>query len=76
MKNAIFYLFVVVAMITTSCKKDHVCTCTYTSTAPGSTSFTYDVTVKEARKGDVKNMCIKRVYKDGTYESTEDCKLK
>lgn len=33
-----------------SCKKERVCECVMTSDAPGSTSVTYKVTVKKAKK--------------------------
>lgn len=63
-----------------SCKKDRTCSCTYTDTAPGSTSMTYDVTIVKAKKGDAKSACIKTTseYTSGgqTYVQTSDCKLK
>lgn len=76
MKKTFLFLIVVMALATTSCKKDHVCSCTDTSTEPGYVASTYDVTIKEARKGDAKNACVKTTSTFGGYTYTSDCKLK
>lgn len=80
MKKIFLSLTVIAAISLTSCKKDIICTCTQTSTAPGQPSTTYDVTVVKAKKGDVKKMCVKTTsdYTSGgtTYTQTNDCKIK
>ena len=76
MKKILLSLTVVLAFATASCKKDHVCSCTETSTEPGSTAFTYEETIKEARKSDAKNSCVKKTYTSGGFTYTQDCKLK
>ena len=76
MKKIFLSLTVVMAIAATSCKKDHVCTCTETSTEPGTSALTYDITIKEARKGDAKNACIKETRTSGGFTYTSDCKLK
>ena len=76
MKKIFLFLIVGAAFATTSCKKDHVCSCTETSTEPGSAAVTYDVTNKEAKKADAANACVKRTYTDGGFTYTSDCKLK
>ena len=63
-----------------SCKKDHTCTCTSSSTVPGSTSSTTEYTIVKAKKGDAKRACVKTTndytFGGSTYTSTHDCKLK
>ena len=69
-----------IALSLASCKKDHVCECTNTSTAPGSTSSTSEYTIVKAKKADAKRDCVKTTndYTFGgtTYTTTKDCKLK
>jgi hypothetical protein len=80
MKNIFLTLSVCALFTLTSCKKDHVCSCTSSSTVPGSTSTTSEVTIVKAKKGDAKKACIKttNTYDFGgtSYTSTMDCKLK
>lgn len=68
------------ALSLASCKKDHTCTCTTSSTAPGSTSSTSEYTIVKAKKGDAKKKCVKTTNDNvtfaGTYTTTRDCKLK
>lgn len=63
-----------------SCKKDHTCECTSSSTFPGSTSTTQKYTIKEASKKTAKDVCVKRTYDmtfgGTTYVTTQDCQLK
>lgn len=40
----------VASFVFASCKKERVCECVMSSDAPGSTSVTYKVTVKKAKK--------------------------
>jgi hypothetical protein len=79
--NKIFLTLIICAAFTvTSCKKDRTCTCTMTSTEPGSTSMTYEVVAMKAKKSDVKKVCVKTtrdVASGGViYTETSDCKLK
>lgn len=80
MKKIFLILTVCVGFAVTSCKKDHVCSCTNTSTQPGSTATTIEITIVEARKSDAKKMCVKttqdNVVGGVTYTDTNDCKLK
>lgn len=76
MKKIVLSLIVVSAFAATSCKKDYVCSCTDSSTEPGYATSTTDVTIKEARKMDAANACVKTTYTDGGYTYTTDCKLK
>jgi len=76
MKKIFLYLVVGAALTATSCKKDHVCSCTDTSTQPGSAAQTYEITIKEARKADAANKCVKTTSTGGGYTYTSDCKLK
>jgi hypothetical protein len=62
-----------------SCKKERVCECVVTSTVPGSTSATYNYTVKKAKK----DVCAKNssttlqtVPAGNPYTSTVECTLK
>ncbi len=76
MKKTFLYLIIGAALTATSCKKDHVCTCTETSTIPGDPAVTYDITIKEARKADAANRCVKTTSTGGGFTFTSDCKLK
>lgn len=80
MKN-IFLLPTFIAMcISSSCKKDHVCECTYSSTDPGVTPVTTEYTFYKISEGDAKKLCVKtsRDYTSGgnDYRETTDCTLK
>jgi len=80
MKKTILFVFAVVAIAATSCKKDRVCECTYTDTAPGSVSSTSNVTLLEVSKGTAKRACVTTTSTytvSGTsYTQKSDCKLK
>jgi len=67
-------LFAAVAF--SSCKKDHKCTCTFTTTDPNGGTGSTEVTFVDAKKGDVKKACVKRTSTDSNgYIETMDCKL-
>jgi len=76
MKKSILFLGAFVALTMVSCKKDHTCSCTTTSTAPGSTGSTVEIKVTEAKKADVKRMCTKTTSTQGGFTTTQDCQLK
>ncbi|MGZ3931532.1 MAG: hypothetical protein ACXVP0_09280 [Bacteroidia bacterium] len=80
MKKIVLLLSVAVVCSLTSCKKDRVCECTSSSTAPGSTSTVTDVTLVKAKKSDAKRICVKETHDftvlGTTYTDTQDCKLK
>ena len=76
MKKVIFIAVVAVASLA-SCKKDHTCTCTSTSDAPGSTSSTQVYTVVKAKKSDAKKACItSKTTNSAGYTTTNTCELK
>jgi hypothetical protein len=80
MKKIFLSVAVLAAISLSSCKKDRICTCTITSTEPGSTSITFEATLLKAKKSDVKKLCVKttkdQTYGGVTYTETTDCKLK
>jgi len=76
MKKIILFVAVVSAISFTSCKKDHTCTCTTTSTAPGSVSTTSVTTINDAKKGDAKRACVKTTTVYNGVTTTNDCELK
>ncbi|MBK9283734.1 MAG: hypothetical protein IPM51_05370 [Sphingobacteriaceae bacterium] len=69
----------VVALISVSCAKDRNCTCTTTSTIPGSTPTTLTWTFVEVTKGQAKVNCASKVTSvtngTTTVTYTDDCKL-
>ena len=79
MKNIFLSLSVIASIAMASCKKDRVCTCTSSSTAPGSTPMTMEVTIFDVKKSDAKKACVKTTndYTSNgvTYTRTSDCKL-
>lgn len=80
MKKIFLLLVLSIICITTSCKKDYVCECSYSSTEPGVTASTTEYTFYKVSKNDAKSKCIKtyRDYSSGgfDYRETTDCKLK
>lgn len=80
MKKITLFAIAAVAISFASCKKDYTCTCTSSSTAPGSTTSTMEYTIIKAKKGDAKKMCVKTTSDftagGNTYTNTSDCKLK
>ena len=80
MKKIAILSIVFAGLAFASCKKDRTCSCTSSSTVPGSTSSTTEYTIVKAKKGDAKRACVKTTndYTVGgtTYTSTQDCKLK
>ncbi len=75
MKKVLLFVAVVTAISFASCKKDHVCTCTQTSNAPGGGSSTYVVTYTKAKKGDARAACLSYTETSGTYIETTTCTL-
>lgn len=55
MKKITLIAAVAIAVLSTSCKKDRVCTCT--TTPVSGTSETYTVTYFKAKKGDARLLC-------------------
>jgi|GEM_PF-2096838 len=74
--TALFICIIIVALFT-SCKKEHVCECTYTTTLSGSSSSTYDSKkFKDKRKG--AEASCKKEEKDFEYAGAQisiRCKL-
>lgn len=75
MKKVLFIAIIAAASLA-SCKKDRTCTCTQTSTQPGSTSTTNVYTIIKATKGDAKKACINSTQTSGGYTTTNTCSLK
>lgn len=76
MKKNFLFIAVIAAFSFASCKKDHTCTCTWTSTDPSSTASTQVFTIVDAKKGDAKKACISKTEIDGSYTETTTCELK
>ncbi|MCE9540251.1 MAG: hypothetical protein K8R85_13695 [Bacteroidetes bacterium] len=80
MKKLFICVAVVSAFSFASCKKDHTCTCTTTSTVPGSTANTDVYTIIDSKKGDAKKRCIDNTstftFGGVSYTSTSTCELK
>ena len=55
MKKITLIAAVAIAVLSTSCKKDRVCTCTVTPVS--GTGSTYTVTYFKAKKGDARLLC-------------------
>jgi hypothetical protein len=75
MKKVLLFVAVIAAFSFASCKKDHTCTCTTTSTQPGSTSYTSVKTYTKAKKGDAKKACASYTQPNGSYTETTTCSL-
>lgn len=80
MKKLVMLMSVAVVCSLTSCKKDRVCECTSSSTAPGNSSTTVDYTIVDVKKSTAKRACVKTTEDytvlGTTYTNTMDCKLK
>jgi len=79
MKNYLLPVFFTLFFLS-SCKKDYVCECTYSSTEPGVNPVTTEYNFYKMTKNDAKSKCIKS-YRDYTsggldYKETTDCHLK
>ena len=76
----ILLIAAVAGFVMASCKKDYVCECTSTSTAPNSTTTTYKYNILDASKKQAKANCFKTssdfTIGSTTYTDTDDCKLK
>ncbi len=85
MKKTALFVAVIAALSLASCKKDRTCTCTTVeSDGTNSTTSTQVYTVKDAKKGDAKKMCIDQTSSNTTtfggmsvtYTQTRTCELK
>lgn len=76
MKKIILPIAAIALLSFASCKKDHTCTCTNTSTAPGYVTNTDTYTITEARKGDARVNCLSTSNVSNTYTYTSTCELK
>ena len=80
MKKITYLSIVLAGLAFASCKKDRVCECTYTSTAPGSSSSTDEITLKKVKKGVAGDICESTTNQTTApvagYIYTDDCKLK
>jgi hypothetical protein len=76
MKKIILPIAAIALLSFASCKKDHTCTCTETSTEPGYVTTTDTYTITEARKGDARVNCLSTSWVSNTYTRTSTCELK
>lgn len=75
MKKFLFFAIIISGLFFASCKKDRVCTCTYTGIT--GISVTGEVTYTKARKKDARSQCLSRKEVDGQGRTeTWECKLK
>jgi hypothetical protein len=69
-----------IAIAFTSCKKDRVCECSYSSTEPGWTSENDETTYTDATKRQARTQCFSysTEYESNgsTYTATQKCELK
>lgn len=79
MKKLAFLSIVFAGLAMASCKKDHTCECTGSSTVPGSTSTTSKSTIVKASKRAAKANCVSWssdfTVGGTTYTQKQDCKL-
>ena len=57
MKKIILSAAVVIALVSTSCTKDHTCTCTTTTSGTPSTSSSFVTTYHKSSKADATLLC-------------------
>ena len=80
MKKALIFLGLTATFAFTSCKKDRVCECKETSTAPGSTSSTQTWTMTDVNKKSAKVNCVSfnvtETVAGTNYTSTRTCEIK
>lgn len=76
MKKVLLFGAVVAAFTFASCSKDRTCTCTTTSTVPGSTAVTDIFTFTKAKKADARYFCMSETSTTGGYTVTKTCELK
>lgn len=74
MKKLLLFAAIAASTGFVSCKKDRVCSCTYTGSG-GST--TEEITYTKASKRDARSQCLSAKYvAPGGATTTRDCKLK
>ena len=79
MKKITLIVLAVAGVALASCKKERVCECVSTSTAPGSTSTTDKVTYKKAKKSicdETSSTSVMTAPIASQYSSTTTCTLK
>lgn len=75
MKKLILFAAIAASTLFASCKKDRVCSCTYTGSAGG--AVTEEITYLKASKRDARSQCLSYKYvATGGATTTRDCKLK
>lgn len=75
MKRLLLTATIVAALFFASCKKDRICSCTYTSST--GTTITGEITYVKASKRDARSQCLSRKEVDSKGNTdTWDCKLK
>ncbi len=73
MKKLLLIVAVITAFSFVSCKKDRVCTCTYTIGGATSTDIT---TYTKSMKGDARERCMSETGTSGGQAYTLSCTLK
>ena len=76
MKKVILFIAVISAFSFASCKKDHVCTCTYTYTSGGFTTTSTDVTTyTDSKKNQALSHCLNETGSGTGYTFSSTCTL-
>ncbi len=76
MKKVLLFSAVIAAFTFASCAKDRTCTCTTTSTVPGSTATTDITTFTKSHKDDARRNCMGYTATNSGYTTTKACTLK
>ena len=80
MKKGLMIIAAVGLLVAVSCKKDHTCSCTITSTGTlfGDFTITGDTLYTDMKKADAETLCNSNdlSYSDGTETTTIECELK
>jgi hypothetical protein len=77
MKKLILPIAAIALLSFASCKKDHTCTCTDSSDAPGYVAGDPQITTyTEAKKADARAACMSYSVVSNNYTYTTTCELK
>lgn len=75
MKKLLLFAAIAASTMFASCKKDRVCSCTYSGS--GGSATTEEITYTKASKRDARANCLSYKYvAPGGATTTRDCKLK
>lgn len=79
MKKIVLFSVIISGLALISCKKDHLCACTTTTTASGNTStVSYDTTLTDLSQSDAETRCnsLESSGSFGGYSWDTNCELK